>query len=717
MPSDVRDLLLSRVLALPRASRDALRVAAAGGRAVPHTVLAGALGVDVTELEETLRPAFDHNVLRPDPDRRTYLFRHALLAEATASTLLPGEAQQVHTRLATTYESEHAAAVSAPDRAAARARHWQAAGHRPRSLAASVAAARALARMLAFPEALRHYEAALALWDEVDDASSVAGESRATLQREAAEIAHLAARPELAAQLCRAAIDQTDATADPVAAGLLHERLGRYLWMAADGAAGLHAYRRAEALVPADPPTRSRARVLSGLSQALMLAGRMAEARATAEAAIDMAQRVGARDVEGHARNNRGVALASLGDVDAGVALLQQARHMAEVDSDDVDDVARAIVNLCSVLIDAGRLDEAADVALDGVAVVTDLGLERRKGVWCRCDAADALLRSGRWDEAERLIDDALVLDPSGIDHVRSKWMRGVLRLRRGDLDGAAADLTWAHEGMASTIDAQLLGPLHAHLIELWLARGAPERALAIAEEGWGRLSERPAAYAAPLAAMATSAAADLAELAARSRRSPTGGTTTWQWVERCAAALSSGSVGAPEPQAWLLMAQAYHGTALGQADAASWEAAADAWRCAGQPFWHAHAERRQAEVLLRSGDRQRTQSVLRDARARSDALGATRLTADIDALPRRSRLDVAASARPTPGYAAPYRLTRREHQILGLLAEGRTNRQIADQLFVSHRTIGTPVSTLLGKLGASTRSAAAARAHREGLL
>jgi DNA-binding NarL/FixJ family response regulator len=61
--------------------------------------------------------------------------------------------------------------------------------------------------------------------------------------------------------------------------------------------------------------------------------------------------------------------------------------------------------------------------------------------------------------------------------------------------------------------------------------------------------------------------------------------------------------------------------------------------------------------------------------------------------------------------------LTTREQEVLALVAEGRTNRQIADELFITEKTAGHHVSNVLGKLGAASRVEAAAMAHRAGWL
>ena len=90
---------------------------------------------------------------------------------------------------------------------------------------------------------------------------------------------------------------------------------------------------------------------------------------------------------------------------------------------------------------------------------------------------------------------------------------------------------------------------------------------------------------------------------------------------------------------------------------------------------------------------------------------------------PHRSRLDLstrraAAQAPPAASRAAddPFGLTRRERDVLPLLVKGRTNRQIAEELFISENTAGVHVSNILGKLGATTRTEAAGIAARLGL-
>ena len=71
----------------------------------------------------------------------------------------------------------------------------------------------------------------------------------------------------------------------------------------------------------------------------------------------------------------------------------------------------------------------------------------------------------------------------------------------------------------------------------------------------------------------------------------------------------------------------------------------------------------------------------------------------------------------PARGQAGSATLTPREREILALVAQGRSNGEIGKQLFISTKTVSVHVSNILGKLGASGRTEAAAIARRRGLL
>jgi DNA-binding NarL/FixJ family response regulator len=84
-----------------------------------------------------------------------------------------------------------------------------------------------------------------------------------------------------------------------------------------------------------------------------------------------------------------------------------------------------------------------------------------------------------------------------------------------------------------------------------------------------------------------------------------------------------------------------------------------------------------------------------------------------LESLARRGRLDLGAGLPPVPTLA---RLTLRELEVLHLLVEGRSNRQIAEQLFISGKTVSVHVTNILAKLGVHSRLEVAARARELGL-
>ncbi len=103
LPSTVRDLLLARLESLPPATRQVLRTACLIGREVPSRLLEAVVDVRDERLEAALREAVEAHILQPDGD--ALVFRHALLQEAIAASLLPSEAARAHRRLAETLTS------------------------------------------------------------------------------------------------------------------------------------------------------------------------------------------------------------------------------------------------------------------------------------------------------------------------------------------------------------------------------------------------------------------------------------------------------------------------------------------------------------------------------------------------------------------------------------------------------------------------------------
>ena len=119
----------------------------------------------------------------------------------------------------------------------------------------------------------------------------------------------------------------------------------------------------------------------------------------------------------------------------------------------------------------------------------------------------------------------------------------------------------------------------------------------------------------------------------------------------------------------------------------------------------------RTADALLRAkGDRNVAARIAAEALAAARSLGAAPLAADLEVLSRRGRLPAGSSPDKPPRRLG---LTEREAEVLDLLAEGRTNRQIGDVLFISEKTVSVHVTNLLRKLGVDSRREAAEISRR----
>jgi DNA-binding CsgD family transcriptional regulator len=175
-----------------------------------------------------------------------------------------------------------------------------------------------------------------------------------------------------------------------------------------------------------------------------------------------------------------------------------------------------------------------------------------------------------------------------------------------------------------------------------------------------------------------------------------------------------------------LAVAKAERSRLDGASSATLWATAADVAGEQQHPHDAAYARFRQAEALLLSrGSRAAARGAALEALELARGLGATPLEREIEGLAVRSRLDLAprpADAAPAASTApttrpSPFRLTSREHDVLERLTAGRSNREIAAELFISEKTASVHVSNIKSKLGASGRAEIAAIAVRLGLV
>jgi DNA-binding CsgD family transcriptional regulator len=152
--------------------------------------------------------------------------------------------------------------------------------------------------------------------------------------------------------------------------------------------------------------------------------------------------------------------------------------------------------------------------------------------------------------------------------------------------------------------------------------------------------------------------------------------------------------------------------TRFGKPAPERWREVAAAWEALPAPCRAGWARVREAEALLAAGaGRDQAAVPLRAAAAAARTTGAGRLAREVERLAARARIDVEAGE----GVTGP--LTPREAEVLVHLAAGRTNRQIAEALYISPRTAGVHVSRILAKLGATTRGEAAAAGRLAGMV
>jgi DNA-binding CsgD family transcriptional regulator/tetratricopeptide (TPR) repeat protein len=725
LPTTLRDLLQGRVEALPEPAQQVLRVAAVAGRQVSHPLLAAVAGLEEGQLNSALRAVVAHQLLVTREDG--YQFRHALLREVVDAGLLPGERAQLHAAHARALTEGPDLAAGSPAGATAElAIHWDAAGDAARALPARVEAGLAAEGARAFAEAASHYQRALQLWERVPDPGQPAGLDRIDLLARAADATAFAGGVEGAIGLLEDALGRVDPAVESVRAAVLLARLGDHRRVAGDEARALAAYQEAELLVAAAPPSAERARVFAAHAYALTQSHRAREGLPRCEEAIATAQAVEARTEEAKALRVLATCLIELGDLDRGITVGLEARRLAQAVGDIETQIGTYMVVGVGLTL-AGRERDAVEDAQQGYHHACEFGLERALGSYVAVNLAQGFLDTGRWAQCERLTRELLAgdsWDASGLHEVL-----GILLTRRGEFGAAREQLNLALQASPPVFRAMALrGPA-----ELALWEGRHDEAAAAVAEGLRWLVERDpdgtrAHYRSLWYPLALRLEADRAEQAAARRMAE----QVAEARQRAAPVLAALDLlaAAPTPQARYLpvaghlrLAQAERSRLEGRSDPDRWHSATVAWERLECPFDAAYARFRETEALLAGGaSRQQAETVLRAAHQTTVALGAGPLRREIELLAQRGRLhleepmDTAASTEASPSPAASLGLTRREAEVLALVAEGRTNRQIGQALFITPKTASVHVSRILAKLGVAGRGEAAAVAHRLGL-
>jgi DNA-binding NarL/FixJ family response regulator/tetratricopeptide (TPR) repeat protein len=635
------------------------------------------------------------------------------LQEAVFGELLPGEQVRLH--------AAYARVLACAESAAAELAHHCLQSHDlAGALAASVRAAGEAEAVLAPVETLRHLSGALKLWDRVPDPAAVTGTDRVDLLLRAAAAAMAAGERQRAAGLAEEAAAAADATADPVQAAVAHERLGQYLLHLDAGRVeeALRACFRAVDLVPAEPPTPLRARVTAAMAQGLINAGRREEARRWCDEALTVARAIGSADEEADVLVTLGILKEYDDDPDGARSLYAAGRARAAA-AGNLEIESRALLDLAWLEFGLGNLAAARALFDEGVELAQRRGLGWSDfGITMRSWQCEVRYEAGDWDDSERLAAAVPRLAPV-LAVVELGAAALLVKVGRGRPTAAKRlrDLT-ALAGIDPIIDVEVAG-LEADQAtwqgDLERARSAVQRGLAILDAG--QLQDSPTGSdVARLCAIGLAVEADRAE---RTRAVDDAGTLSdaiavgHMLIERARAAVEQSRVSIDVYQrGWLAKAEAEWTRLQGHSEPASWQSAVEAFSY-GYVYELARCQWRLAEALLGVGDREAATTAVSAAHRIAVRLEAEPLRKALEMLARRGRLSLGSSA---PRAHADGGLTPRELEVLRLLVEGRSNRQIAEQLFISGKTASVHVTRILAKLDVHSRRDAAARARLLGL-
>jgi DNA-binding CsgD family transcriptional regulator/tetratricopeptide (TPR) repeat protein len=728
MPTSLREILGLRLASLPDHATAIVRAAAVVGVRVPLDRLAAVVGLDGAKLDAGLRAAAEAGILVPgasvDPSGPAiFAFRHALLQEAAYDELLPTEQVRLHGRLADHLADRLASGASGdPAVVADFAVHAYHARDQQRALAGSVRAMRLLADAGAYREALGHAERALELWPRIVEPGAHAGIDHVDLLAFAARMAGNTGRPERAVGLGQEALRELGSLVDPereasLLADLLAAALEAWDLDAMDSAA-----ERAPGVIEGLAASRPKLLVLDVYGYVQGFRGRDRSAVRAHEEALAIARSIGDARAVSTVAPMLASQLAVQNRAGRAEAVLEDTAPTADL-YDSTPWPYWAAVERHMALWWLGRFHDAIAVIEAAIPMASRYGLHRRVMHWLT--PTDPLFELGRIDEAAELETraTAAIGGHVALGQGRVATSRDIIR---GEFDRARLGITarrdysaWARMGTL-----RLTGKLARAEGDLPTVRAAVDEGLEIAA---GAEMDGPLLH---LLGDAIGAAADATVTARHRRRAEdlaNAQADGRRWIQRLRAlvdeARSDGGAG-EFCEATLVTAEAELGRLEGEMDPVAWATAIDRWAGMSHVQWTAYARLRLAEAMLDTGgDRHGAEAALRDARDGAAALGARPLLEAIETVGRHARIDLvpgttrgASEAGGRPSGSVPH-LTGRERDVLGLVAQGHTNREIGDRLFISEKTVSVHVSNAMAKLGALSRYEAAATAERLGLL
>jgi DNA-binding NarL/FixJ family response regulator len=417
---------------------------------------------------------------------------------------------------------------------------------------------------------------------------------------------------------------------------------------------------------------------------------------------------VGALEVACDARLTIGHALAHRGETEASLRLQRTGRDDAKR-SGFAWTAMRGYVNLSDTLLMLGRFDEVVATADEGGAFAEQSGLSRTAGAFLRGNKIEALMRSGRWDEALSLA--APQTEASGVFGGTLTLYRAEMHILAGRRREAEHELRDARGAIGATGVPQYAYPLAAIEAQVALLAGDPDRASEIVRRVLeSHVAEDTNRYVWPAMWLGARIEADRGAGAPDALRH---GTALHEHAVVMNTRVASDN-------GYKALAQAEYSRLVGGDTVTAWLAALAATGEMNEPHPHAYALLRHGEALAEAGDAPAATAEVREALELARRMGAAPLVELANEVIRRARLsgidDGAAAPADDASELDELGLTPRELEVLRLVAEGHSNGEIAERLFISRKTASVHVSNILAKLGVTTRVQAAAVAHRRGI-
>ena len=690
-------------------TRELLQLLAVGGRPVGIDVLerlVAARGGAPETVTPSLAEATTAGLTTSGPDGSAW-FHHPLVAEVVAGTLATEARTRVHREYVEVLEPS--ADLSTASRAAHLALHHDGAGDHDDAFVWSLRAADEAAAVRGYAEVFEHLHRACLLWDAVGEEARRAAGRRAELWLRASDSAWSAGEYLLAIRLREDAIAHQYQADDPCLTMRLRLPLSEWrIDCGLDARDGVedrgHVVELAEARCP-DSPEHVQALALLVHAEAWV---QHPGAVRHAAMAVRKARRTGSPEALAWALVMRSETPPWDRALDDATRAFDLAREVG-----DPRLTGWAATRLANRLGVVGRDEEVADVLLTTFRHLVAAGSVHDAMYASPAYGAVFLLELGRWNEVREVLRLLLSHRLSAGMGALTRGVAALLAVRTGDAAAGRSHLARARElrprhGAAGDVLELLEIDAHADL-------GDSREALSLAARLMPAQVSATPMDADELLVIAARAAGDLAE-------DPGGREEAISLLDGIVESRGPDHPGfectGPEdlvhPARGALFA-ADRARCHGDTDTADlWRTAVTTCAEAGMVWHEALASYQLGRSLLAErGSRTDAASALRHTRDLAAGLGAAPILRDVEEVARQAHVQLDGTASP----GSPTSLTPREHEILALVAEGRTNSQVGTELFISTKTVSVHVSHILAKLGVSSRTEAATVARRRGLL